>query len=135
MEKKAINFSFNKFITQFRRAHKDSLDPNMLWRAVLWAGLIGVGIVAIFGYITYDWALSVEAPGQASRTNRDGFSLAALEEVIALYHQKEVNFAALLRTPPSAPDYRRSKGIVATSSPDLQIDESTDIVAQPMRTQ
>lgn len=135
MEKKVINFSLHTFITKFRRAHKESMDPNMLWRAMLWAGVICIGVVAVFGYVTYDWALSIETPSQTARTNRDGFSLLELEEVIALYHQKEVNFASLLRNPGTAPLYQRSKGVVATSSAGLQIDESTDIIAQPTRTQ
>lgn len=135
MEKKNINFSFKTFVTRFRRAHKENFDPNTLWRAVLWAGLIGVSVVAIFAYVTYDWALSIEAPSAVTRSSRDSLSLSELEEVIALYHQKEVNFAALQRIAPEAPEYRRSKGITATSTAVIPFDESTDVVSAPVRTQ
>jgi hypothetical protein len=135
MEKKSINFSFNSLVTRFRRAHKENLDPNTLWRAVLWAGLIGISGVAIFAYVTYDWALSIEAPSAVTRSSRDSLSLSELEEVIALYHQKEVNFAALQRTAPEAPEYRRAKGVIATSTTAIPFDDSTGVISAPVRTQ
>ncbi len=123
------------FITKFRRAHRESLDPNMLWRMLLWACVIGISSVAIFAYITHDWALSVEAPSTPIHNSRGAFSLAELEEVISYYHQKEVNFEVLLRTSPEAPIYERAKGVVATTTLGLQLDESVDIVQKPTRTQ
>lgn len=135
MEKKAINFSLNRFITKFRRSHSEHLDPNTLWRVILWATLIALLLIGIFAYITHDWALSVEAPATSVHSTRDPFSLAELEDVIALYHQKEVNYSALLLTAPTAPEYQRSKGTVATTTPGMQIDEVIDVNGAPTRTQ
>lgn len=127
MEKKSINFSLNTFITKFRRSHRENVDPSMLWRAILWATAIALLLVGIFAYVTHDWALSVENPTTAVRSTRDTFSLSELKEVIALYHQKEVNYSALLRTSPSAPEYQRSKGIIATTTSDVQSNEVIEV--------
>ena len=92
MEKPAINFSLRTLISKFRRSHDESIDPGTIWRATLWTALILILAVGGFAYSTYSWAVSVEAPTAVSRGARDQFSLTELREVIARYHQKEVNF-------------------------------------------
>lgn len=135
MEKKPINFSLRTFITKFQRAHRENISPSMLWRTAIWGGFIGIIFVSIFAYITYNWALSVESSNTPPRISRDVFSLTELKEVIASYHQKEVNFASLQERAPQAPEYQRTKGVIATTTVGLELDETVDIVSPPARTQ
>ncbi len=116
MENNKINFSVRPLITKFKHVRSEGANPDVLWRAVLWATLFFVSAIALFAYYTYDWAINAETPLPSSKSARTSFSLAELEEVIASYHRKEVNFSALKRNVPSAPDYRRSGGQAASTT-------------------
>ncbi len=116
MEKPTINFSFKTLVMRFRRGADDAMSPDTLWRIVLGVALLGFCAVGIFAYLTYGWATSVETTTATSTKTRDAFSLPELRSVIAAYQDKESSTRQLEQHPPQAPEYRKGKGPVATSS-------------------
>ncbi len=133
---KNIHFSLQSVVAKFRSVQKESLDPNALWRIVLWGGVVGILAVGALGYTAYNWALEVETPTVTSRGARDTFSLSELQSVISQYHQKEVNFDALLKQSPQPPSYERLKGIQSTDTPIPSVDDLDGVLpSTPTRTQ
>ncbi len=116
MEKPFINFSFKALVTRFRAGSEEGLSVETLWRIVLGGILLGVCVIAVFAYITYGWALSIETPKTTSSKTRDAFSIVELQSVIAAYQNKEALTKQLLESAPRAPEYRKGRGPVATGT-------------------
>ena len=129
MEKRAINFSVKQIISRFRHVREESLNPNTLWRGIFWAEGLCLIFIAVFAYMTYDWAISVNAT-PPPHAIRDTFSASDLENLITLYDKKEADYNQLLTHAPVAPTYQRIKQNIASSSATStiisQVDESNE---------
>ena len=105
METQGINFSYKKLVSKFR-FHGDIMGkPNLLWRTALWFLFFAAIIIAVSGYLMYQWAISADETHMPTKTERPTLSLTELESVVGLYQKKQINFSAPNQPfePPSRP--------------------------------
>ncbi len=138
MEKRAINFSVKQIISRFRHVGEENFNATTLWHAIFWAEGVCIILIAVFAYMTYDWAISISTT-PPSHTSRDTFSASDLKNLITYYEAKEGDYNKLLGQAPIAPTYQRVKQNIASTTASTtkatQTDESNDVFSTPTPTQ
>lgn len=134
MEKQGINFSYKKLVSKFRFRGDMMGNPDLLWRTSLWFLLFAGIVIAVTGYLTYQWAISADGAHVPVKLERPTLSLTELESVIGLYQKKQMNFLQLVRSAPKPPQYQRNVGVPVPASTIIQdVPETTqpDITLPP----
>ena len=114
METPKLQLTFKQILNRFKFSSDESISANLLGQLILGGGVIGIAMIMLFAYITYDWAMTVDLKTVPSQKARDTLSVAELKGVIAEYKNKEAEYEQLLRNPPRAPSFRKGHGIMLT---------------------
>lgn len=126
MEKINLKSTFAHLNSFFRSFASENMNPELSWRIVISATVVGGVVIAILASLSYQWASSFDEVVVVKKSDKDTISLEEIRGVIDYYNEKQVQYQKLLTTRPVAPELGVNSG-VNVSAVDISRDEILNV--------